>query len=148
MINKPHLLKGVSALFFVSLTLFLSGCTSPEIKSVREVESPESIVYETTKMKIQNARFVPEKITVKLGSEVTFTNLDDQSYIIASDPHPEHTDLQDLYSPPIYTGKSYKYVFSKEGYFGVHLEENPSIKGQIIVTLPEGENEGTNNDNK
>jgi len=135
-------------LLFISATVIFSGCQSPEIKSVREIESPESIVYETTKMKIQNGRFVPEKITVKSGSEVSFTNFDDQSYIIASDPHPEHNELQDLYSPPVYMGKSYNYIFQQEGYFGVHLEENPSIKGQIIVVSPEGENEGTNNDNK
>jgi len=135
-------------LLFISATVIFSGCQSPEIKSVREIESPESIVYETTKMKIQNGRFVPEKITVKSGSEVSFTNFDDQSYIIASDPHPEHSELQDLYSPPVYTGKTYKYIFQKEVYFGVHLEENPSIKGQIIVVSPEGENEESNNDNK
>lgn len=118
----------------------LTGCKAPEIKSIRNTETSESIVYKTTKVKIKNGQFIPDKITVAKKSEVTFTNLDNQSYIIASDPHPEHSELPDLYSPPIYTGRSYKYIFQKEGYFGVHLEENPSIKGQIIVISPEGEN--------
>lgn len=138
-------MKKVLLLACLALMLAVTGCTSPSVKTVRDTERTESSVVLTNKIKIQNGQMIPDKIQINQGTKVSFINQDKTPQIIASDPHPEHNQLPDLFSPPIYQGKTYSYTFASEGNYGVHLEDNPSIKAQIIVVSSGGE---INNVNK
>lgn len=132
-------MKNILFITLAVLAIPLFGCEGPSIKTVRETAIPESSVVATNNVQIQNGQMTPDTISINVGEEIVFTNLDKQTHIIASDPHPEHSELPDLYSPPLYQNKSYKYLPKGEGSFGVHLEENPSIKAQVIVISPGGE---------
>ncbi len=108
-----------------------------EVKSVRDEPMNETYVRKTNAMEIRNGTITPDKIQLKLGESVTITNRDKSPYIVASDPHETHSDLPDFYSNEIFFGQSYSYTFKKEGYFGFHLEQNPSIRGLIVVISPQ-----------
>lgn len=137
---EKMLKKSFGWLAIASACLIVSGCSTPKIKSLSDEETTPTQVKSTNQLTIREGQFVPDKISVRAGDEVIFTNEDNTPCIIASDPHPEHDQLPDLYSSPIYEGKSYNYVFKERGYFGVHLEGNPSIKAQIIVLSSRGDN--------
>jgi len=123
----------VSIFFIMSLgVIFLAGCEMPKIS--RLTSSPVAEVHEATNsVAITSKAIVPKKITVSLGTEVNFVNEDKSPHTVASDPHPTHDQLQNLYSTPIFKGQTYAYTFTKKGKFGFHLEDNPSISGEIVV---------------
>lgn len=127
---------------FLILVLFLPlfGCVNLQVKTVRETEQEDTQVYKTNQIIIKNDKLIPDKISIRVGDEVSFKNQGDSPIIIASDPHPEHSEAPDLYSAPIYSGQTYVYKFSVEGRFGFHIEENPSISGRVIVKSLGGEN--------
>lgn len=139
LIKIKSLTKVSRILVFALICFGISGCSTPKIKSLSDEKVTQSQVKSTDRITIQGGQFIPDKISVRSGDEVVFVNGDDTPCIIASDPHPEHDQFPDLYSPPIYNGKSYSYTFNKKGYFGVHLESNPSIKAQIVVLSSGGE---------
>lgn len=118
------------------LSITLSGCTLPQIKGIRDEPQEETVSPEpvrTTGVAIRDNQFDPKIIAVTAGQTVTFINFDKSSHTIASDPYPDNSDLPDLYSPPVYKNESYKYTFQKTGTFGYHLQENPSVRGEVVV---------------
>jgi len=128
--------KILSAVLGVILALILSGCSLPQVKGIRDEPQEAATtpsVIETTQVKIQSNGFEPESIMVLSGQTVTFINLDRDPVSIASDPYPENSDLPDLYSKPIYKNETYQYTFSRPGKFGYHLQENPSVRGKVVV---------------
>jgi plastocyanin len=50
----------------------------------------------TTTIIIANNAVCPQKITVTLGTQVTFVNEDTRPHEMYSDPHPEHTDCPEI----------------------------------------------------
>src|SRR6266480_1432766 len=62
--------------------------------------------------------FSPANLTVKVGQTVTFMS-EGGSVQVASDPHPQHTNLPGFDSKgPISQGKSYTFTFTKKGTWG------------------------------
>lgn len=53
---------------------------------------------------------------------------------VASDPHPQHSDLPEFDSlKAIPQGESYLYTFTQKGTWGYHDHLNPSALGTIVV---------------
>lgn len=83
-----------------------------------------------------NASGVSSKsLTVQSGTVVTFVNNHSRSHQIASDPHPDHTDLPgfDLALSP---GSSKSFTFTKVGSWGYHDHDDPftsAWRGTIVV---------------
>lgn len=130
--------KAKLKILLIGLAIFvltLTGCTTPQIKSIRDTldSSPTSIPEKTNLVIIFSNKIEPAAIEIKAGETVLFQNSDQKPHQIASDPHPTHTDLPDLYSPPIYEKDTYSYTFSKKGDWFYHLEDNPSIRGEVVV---------------
>jgi len=123
-------------IFTISCLLTLTGCVQFKVKSVRDEKVNETSVKKTNLIEIKNGSFTPDKIQLNLGESVFITNRDKTPYIIASDPHETHSDLPDFYSNEIFKDETYSYTFTKEGYFGFHIEQNPSIRGLIVVISP------------
>jgi len=118
----------------LAAVLFLTGCTTPQIKSIRDevTATPEAPISSYLVTISQNG-FSPENISIFAGDTVTFQNTDTKTHEIASDPHPEHSLLPGLDSGLLYKGDNFEYTFQKSGQWGYHLEDNPSIKGNVIV---------------
>jgi plastocyanin len=51
-----------------------------------------------TTITISNNTVSPKNITVVQGTQVTFTNSDNRSHDMNSDPHPQHTDCPEINS--------------------------------------------------
>jgi len=125
----------VLALAFVVLCIGLTGCGMPKIGSIRDQNTTQAdaIPELSNVIKIENDKIVPSQAIIQIGEGVIFLNLDSKTHRIVSDPHPEHSLLLDLDSELMYKNEKYEYIFQNAGQWGYHLEDNPSIKGKVIV---------------
>jgi len=77
--------------------------------------------------------FSPQSVTIKAGTKVTWTNTSGSMIVIASNPHPVHTDYPPLNLGSLANGQSVSLVFPTPGTYGYHNHLNPSQTGTIIV---------------
>lgn len=82
---------------------------------------------------IDEMKAVPDIVTIKKGGRVTWINNDSVGHIIASDPHPIHSDLPELVSYVIEPQGIYTFTFNKAGEFGYHSHLHPTMLGKVIV---------------
>lgn len=69
----------------------------------------------------------PATLTVRVGTEVTWTNPQHEDYSITS-------DIPGLFGGGIPGGSTYDYTFTQPGTYTYHDSTDPGIKGTIIVT--------------
>ena len=79
---------------------------------------------------IQGYAFNPDKITVKKGATVTWTNRDSVEHNIIGD---EGSTVPFENSPMLKMGETYEYVFTEPGLFTYHCGPHPQMTGQIEV---------------
>ncbi|HYH36222.1 MAG TPA: cupredoxin domain-containing protein, partial [Candidatus Saccharimonadales bacterium] len=77
--------------------------------------------------------FSPAKITVKTGTTVTIRNESSNALQFDSDPHPAHTDNEELNINNVPTGGSETFTVKRTGTFGYHNHLNASDTGTIVV---------------
>jgi len=144
---------GMAAILVLGL-LVAAGCTGTgsggpgtvtttpppaETTGIDGTPTPEPPVTETTEVEsvvevlIRNFAFEPASITIPAGTTVIWTNEDSAPHLVASDPHPAHTDLPELVSETLSQGDSYRFTFTKTGTFGYHCHLHPSMTGTIVV---------------
>lgn len=81
----------------------------------------------TNTVQIKNFKFVPENITVKAGTVVTWTNTDGSDHTVtASDKSFDSKNLG--------KGKSYSFTFSKPGTYDYVCGIHQYMKGTVKVT--------------
>ena len=84
-------------------------------------------------IKVTNAGFDPETVTIKVGDIVVFKNSDKATHNIQSDPHPQHTLYKQLNLGNIEGIDTKSLMFPKVGTYTFHDHLNPSNTGTIIV---------------
>lgn len=142
--NKAFLIAGVVILLGVGGALAYgatqnnkdgssSGSSSSSMSNSESSGSSDSAVStdnakETDTVEIANFKFMPEAITVKVGTEVTWTNNDSVKHNVVGD------DLKELNGPLIGKGETYSYTFEKAGTFSYFCEPHPYMKGTVVVT--------------
>ena len=84
------------------------------------------------KIEIKNNQFSPAITEISLGQTLIFKNLDSSPHQVAADPYP-NSDLPDLFSGDLFKNQTWDYVFKKSGTFGIHLDDNPSVLGKVMV---------------
>lgn len=83
---------------------------------------------------ITDQGFTPVTLTVKKGTKVTWTNNGNKPRQVASNPHPDHTELKGLDSKgPIGPESTYSYTFDKPGEYNYHDHFNPTVSGTVVV---------------
>lgn len=82
---------------------------------------------------IENNRFIPTSVRIKVGDSITFSNNDNSAHQIESDPHPIHTDYLPLNIGLLEMGDKSTVKFTSTGTFGFHDHLNPSINGKVVV---------------
>ena len=123
-------------LFILAASFVLLGarCTIPTSNTNTNINNNTNTnTNRIITINIQNLAFSPETVNIKKGDTVIWKNLDSADHVVASNPHPIHTDLPGLSSPIIKTGGTYEFTFDKVGEFGYHCHLHPSMKGKIIV---------------
>jgi plastocyanin len=76
---------------------------------------------------IKGFAFDPANITIKVGTQVKWTNLDNAPHTVTSDPG------QELSSPMLSNGDTYTHVFNQAGTFAYHCGNHPSMVATITV---------------
>ena len=103
--------------------------TSSQRETTGSAETQETITVTYT-----DTGFSPTLITVAPGTIVQWDNNSSGDMWVASDPHPEHTDLPGFDAqegiPP---GGTYWYTFSVLGEHGYHNHLNDVDTGTILV---------------
>ena len=77
---------------------------------------------------IENYKFSPASMTVKVGTKVTWTNQDTVSHTVT-------VDSGDGPNSQLFgKGQSYSFTFTKAGTYSYHCAPHPYMKGTITVT--------------
>lgn len=102
-----------------------NSSTNQAVKTVNNSSQPTVI--------INDSGFNPTVLRIKVGTKITWINQGNNQVIVASNPHPTHTDY-----PPLNLGKvdpngSLSLVFDQAGSYGYHNHLNPSQIGKIEV---------------
>lgn len=107
---RREIIRREIVILMVLLSIFLAiGCTSKG---------------KTVDVKIQNASFNPDSISISSGDTVKWTNMDSGT----------HTVVGTYFSSGnISSGKSYEHKFTKAGTYNYSCSIDPSMKGVVIV---------------
>ncbi len=84
-------------------------------------------------VKIANFTFSPQKLTVKAGSKVTWTNEDDI-------PHTVNASNQAFKSGPLDTEQKFSFTFTTPGSYQYFCALHPRMTGTIVVEAATGSN--------
>jgi len=106
-----------------SLLFFALALTSPVLMSA----APPAHVASAYHVDIRNFHFLPARLTVPAGAQVTWTNRDEEPHIVVS------AGGQFPSSPGLDTGDSYHATFSKPGTYAYFCSIHPQMVGTIVV---------------
>ena len=101
-----------------------SGCTQNQQQGPQNTTNTKNTSYST--VTIQNFTFTPNTLTVKAGTNVTWTNQDSAVHDVTS-------DSGEFSSPDLNKDDKYTYNFTKPGEYSYYCDEHPSMKGKVIV---------------
>ncbi len=82
---------------------------------------------DTARVEIQAHGFSAPTLTVKAGTTVTWTNLDDDAHTVTS-------DANTFRSPGLDTGETFSYTFTRAGTFEYFCSLHPLMTGKVVVT--------------
>lgn len=81
----------------------------------------------TDQVAIDNFTFKPAVIRVKVGTTVTWTNRDDIPHLVTA------SAAGGFKSPPLDTGDSFTFTFTKPGDYGYFCALHPKMTGRVKV---------------
>lgn len=126
------------SILFLSLILFISTFRnelSPQAaepttlgasSQTEEVEKEQVIILE-------NDRFKPAHITIKVGTKVTWINQSGEVADVDSGPHPAHDNYPPLNFGIIEDGESRSLFFNNPGIYGYHNHLKSQQEGTVTV---------------
>ena len=103
----------------VALVLGLAALTA--------VEKTAAANPATAEVKIDNFSFTPATLTVKAGTQITWTNGDDIPHTVVSD---DHTTFK---SKVLDTNDTFTFTISKPGTYSYFCSIHPKMTGKVIV---------------
>ena len=80
---------------------------------------------------IDNFSFLPQTLTVPVGTTVTWINHDDVPHTVVS------TDKTTIVSPALDTDEKFSYTFTAAGTNDYYCSVHPHMKGKVIVVPTE-----------
>ncbi|HUY85058.1 MAG TPA: cupredoxin domain-containing protein [Candidatus Dormibacteraeota bacterium] len=112
-----------------------TATTTPSTSSQSQSSTPSSTPSQSAvdTITFDGNQFSPATLTVKSGTMVTIKNTSSQDVQMQSNPHPTHTDDNDLNVGLVAAGQSKTFTVTKTGSFGYHDHLDPSIQGKITI---------------
>lgn len=106
-----------------------------QASSENKTMSPTEVAtMEKNSVKYTDSGFTPNTLTIKVGTQVTFTNDSSSPMWVASNPHPVHSDLPGFDElKGVDKGGSYTYTFQKAGSWKYHNHLNSADGGVVLV---------------
>lgn len=78
--------------------------------------------------------FAPAVLSITAGDTVTFVNKSKETFWPASNDHPTHTAYPEFDAKTeIAAGKTYEFIFTKEGAWGYHNHLDSKMMGVVVV---------------
>ena len=93
--------------------------------SAADAKSDDAKVHKVT---IKNLKYSPEKLQIRPGETVVWTNKDDNNHTVTADD-PKAFDSSDNLG----AGDTFSHTFDKAGKFLYHCKYHPRMKGVITV---------------
>jgi len=90
------------------------------------VQKPVAAGPPTVDVKIDNFSFAPATLTVKAGTQITWTNADDI-------PHTVVSDDQSFKSRVLDTDEKFTFMASKPGTYSYFCSIHPKMTGKVVV---------------
>jgi plastocyanin len=87
---------------------------------------PAILRAEQKSVSMQNLKFKPQEVTVRVGDTVVWTNDDDRDHTIASDDG-------SFRSGRLGSGRSYQYTFTKPGKYPYGDNSFSRMRGVVVV---------------
>ncbi|MDL2363011.1 MAG: plastocyanin/azurin family copper-binding protein [Patescibacteria group bacterium] len=85
---------------------------------------------EASDVMISDYMYKPGAIKVKVGTKVTWTNMDNVKHNVVPDQ-----DSADFKAGPLIAkGETYSYTFMKAGTYTYHCDPHPYMKASVVVT--------------
>ena len=111
-------------------------------EQAKVAEIVDTMAINEVTVKIKNFEYIPQKITIKTGTKVTWINEDDMQHNAMLDhddsevPHDATlgTDTHKFEGPMLAKGESYSYIFSTPSTNPYHCAPHPWMKGVVEVT--------------
>jgi plastocyanin len=88
---------------------------------------------EDTPAKIENFAFVPQYLTVKAGTTITWTNADDIPHVVGSTTKAFKSKVLD-------TNDKFSFTFTTAGTYEYFCSLHPHMTGTVVVEAAEGSN--------
>lgn len=108
---------------------FVGKITNPLAPDVSTGVNQEDVVITYT-----DSGFLPSVVNVRKNGTVIFKNESGKPMLIASAPHPTHTDYPEMSAKDIVNkGGSYSFTFTKAGKWGFHNHLSPNETGTVVV---------------
>jgi len=108
---------------------FVGNIKNPLISDVSTGAGQEDVVITYT-----DSGFLPSVVNIKKNGTVIFKNESGKPMLIASAPHPAHTDYPELNAKDIVNkGGSYSFTFTKTGKWGFHNHLSPNETGTVVA---------------
>jgi plastocyanin len=90
------------------------------------VEKTVAAAPPTAEIKIDNFSFAPATLTVKAGTQITWTNGDDIPHTVVSDDHTLKSKVLD-------TDEKFTFTATKPGTYSYFCSIHPKMTGKVVV---------------
>lgn len=129
---KLFLIIGAVALVGAGCAAGREEAKNAERQATKEKEV--SAVQNAQTVEITKEGFLPNDLTISVGTTVLFVNKDSVPHWPASGVHPTHEICKGFDAlAPVASGGSYSHTFKEAKVCPMHDHINPSIKGKITV---------------
>jgi amicyanin len=107
-------------MLYVFVGAMLIGLAAVCVANAGEKAMPNEVT-------VENFSFLPQTLTVPVGTSVTWINRDDVPHTVVS------TDKKTFVSPALDTDEKFSYTFTAAGTYDYYCSVHPHMKGKIIV---------------
>jgi len=110
--------------YFFANTNYQKGVPTISKPDITISSGPANVASQN--IEIKNFTFIPEKITIKKGTKVVWTNKDNAPHQIVSD--------QSVFKGNVLQeGENYSFTFTNSGTYTYNCGIHPNMKGEILV---------------
>jgi plastocyanin len=110
-----------------SWILSVAASTVLALVALPTVEKSMAAGPPTVEVKIDNFSFAPAALTVKAGTQITWTNADDIPHTVVSD------DNATFKSKVLDTDEKFTFTASKPGTYSYFCSIHPKMTGKVVV---------------
>ena len=115
-------------LIFAVIIIALAGIVTGLLPGCASTPSPAS-TQAANEVIILGRAFIPDTITVTAGTTVTWTNVDSEDHIVASNDGLFYVPLGPLSGPP----ESFSYTFNEPGIFNYRCQYHEDMFGYKVI---------------